>query len=99
MVGVCISKSCGVERTSWHCQALMEPASNVDVMIQIAESFAEDLYHDGDPNAESDQKIQLPRMKRPPCIGSSGAAKRRAMKAEEEAESEAPLGTLSSRRR
>ena len=39
-------------------------------------------------------RIQLPRMKRPDCMGETGVAKRRAVKAAE-AESEAPLGTLS----
>ena len=73
----------------------MAPASNVTVMTEIARCFAEDLYPEGDLYAERDKNIQQPRMKRPACIGESGAAKRRAMKAAAEAESEAPLGTLS----
>ena len=40
------------------------------------------------------KRIQLPRMKRPAGFRETGVAKRRAVKAEE-AESEAPLGTLS----
>ena len=40
------------------------------------------------------KRIQLRRMKRPAGVGETGVAKRRAVKAAE-AESEAPLGTLS----
>ena len=40
------------------------------------------------------KKVQLPRMKRPAGIRETGVSKRRAVKAEV-AESEAPLGTLS----
>ena len=63
-------------------------------MIEIAEGFAQDLYQEGDLYAERDNRIQLPRMKRPAGIGEIGVAKRRAVKAAE-AESEAPLDTLS----
>ena len=76
-------------------KASMELASNVTVMIEIAQGFAEDLYQEGDLYAGRDKKIQLPRMKRPACVGESGAAMCRAIKAEAEAESVAPLGTLS----
>ena len=55
------------------CQAF----SNVTVMTEIARGFAEDVYQD---DGERDKKIQQPRMKRPVCIGESGAAKRNAMK-------------------
>ena len=72
----------------------MEPDLKVTVMIEIAEGFAQDLYQEGDLYAERDKMIQLPRMKRPAGIGETGVAKRRAVKAAE-AESEAPLGTLS----
>ena len=77
------------------CQALMEPDSNVTVMIDIAESFAQDLYQKGDLSlpSETKKKIQLPRMKRPAGLGEPGVAKRRAVKAESEAESEAQLST------
>ena len=47
-------------------------------MIEIAESFAQDLYQEGDLYAERDNKIQLPRVNRPAGIGETGAVKRRA---------------------
>ena len=38
------------------CQALIEPDSNVTVMIEIAEGFTQDLYQEGDLYAERDNK-------------------------------------------
>ena len=61
-----------------------------------ATSLPSDLCQEGDLHAERGKKIQLPRMERPACVEESGAAKRRAMKEEAEAESEALLRTHSS---
>ena len=93
LVAIVVPKN-GGSRERQVCQALMEPDSNVTVMIEIAKGFAQDLYQEGDLYDERDKRIQLPRMKRPAGIRETGVSKRRAVKAEE-AESEAPLSTLS----
>ena len=53
LVAIVVPKNgCSGERQV--CQALMEPDSNVTVMIEIAEGFAQDLYQEGDLHAERD---------------------------------------------
>ena len=89
LVAIVVPKN-GCSRERQVCQVLMEPDSNVTVMIEIAEGSAQDLYQEGDLYVERDKRIQLPRMKRPAGIGETGVAKRRAVKAAE-AGSEATL--------
>ena len=55
LVAIVVPKN-GGSRERQVCQALMEPDSNVTVMIEIAEGFAQDLYQEGDLYAERDKK-------------------------------------------
>ena len=64
LVAIVVPKN-GGSKERQVCQALMEPDSNVTVIIEIAKSVAQDLYQEGDLYDERDKRIQLPRMKRP----------------------------------